>query len=520
MRLSSVRIGTRLAAGFGLLIFMSVVIALVGMWQMAAIKDDLDRVTRVNNVKSDLLDDMATQVHVVARVMRTMVLLDDASLKEREYQKIPAARETYQKAWMALQKFPPSDKGRQLREQMEQARSKAVAINDRVIAFAKANQDAEAVVLLLNESLPAVQAWQDAIEANLSYQAEGNARAVEDAEWSYTGGKIALWSLLGLALAVAVVLAWLLTRSVTRPLEYARGCALRMAEGDLSMRVERRHGWDGQDETSQLVSALQTMHDSLVRLVSDVHANAGSVATAAQQISQGNADLSARTEQQASNLEQTAASMEELTATVKQNAEHAQNANALTRSATEVVTRGGAVMGQVVQSMRGIHDGSQKIAEIIGVIDSIAFQTNILALNAAVEAARAGEQGRGFAVVASEVRNLAQRSASAAREIKGLISDSVERVSSGTELVGRAGATFDEVVASIQRVTDLVTEITSASSEQANGIAQVGTAVQHMDQMTQQNAALVEESAAAAESLNQQAQQLVAAVSKFRLATA
>jgi methyl-accepting chemotaxis protein len=518
--MSSVRIGTRLTAGFAVLIMFSVVIAVAGMWQMAAIKDDLDRVTRVNNVKSELLADMATQVHVVARVIRTLVLLSDPSIKEREYQKIFAAREAYQKAWNELQKFAPSDKGRQLREQMELARSKAVTINDRIIAFAKADQDAEATVLLLNESLPAVQAWQDAIEANLGYQVEGNARAVTHAEWSYVRGKLVVWTVLGLAVGSAALLAWLLTRSVTLPLEYARACALRMAEGDLSFRVERRQGWDGQDETSQLVSALQAMHESLVRLVADVHANAGSVASAAHQISQGNADLSSRTEQQASNLEQTAASMEQLTATVKQNAEHAHNANALTRTATDVVTRGGAVMGQVVQSMRGIHDGSQKIAEIIGVIDSIAFQTNILALNAAVEAARAGEQGRGFAVVASEVRNLAQRSASAAREIKGLISESVERVSSGTELVGRAGATFDEVVASIQRVAGLVTEITSASTEQANGIAQVGTAVQHMDQMTQQNAALVEESAAAAESLNAQAQQLVAAVSKFRLATA
>jgi len=249
-----------------------------------------------------------------------------------------------------------------------------------------------------------------------------------------------------------------------------------------------------------------------------VRLNADSVATASAEISQGNSDLSMRTEEQASALEETAASMEELSSTVRQNAENARQGNQLAQNASTVAVRGGEVVGQVVDTMKGINDASRKIADIIGVIDGIAFQTNILALNAAVEAARAGEQGRGFAVVASEVRSLAGRSAEAAKEIKGLISDSVQRVEQGTVLVDQAGTTMAEVVAAIRRVTDIMGEISAASTEQSQGVAQVGEAVTQMDQATQQNAALVEESAAAAESLKLQAQQLVQAVAVFKLA--
>ncbi|MBI5255750.1 MAG: hypothetical protein HY855_04570 [Burkholderiales bacterium] len=272
------------------------------------------------------------------------------------------------------------------------------------------------------------------------------------------------------------------------------------------------------DETGQLLAAMRDMQASLVKVVGQVRGNAESVATASAQIAQGNQDLSQRTEEQASALEETAATMNQLGSTVKNNADNARQANQLARSASEVAQQGGAVVGEVVETMKGINDSSKKIAEIIGTIDGIAFQTNILALNAAVEAARAGEQGRGFAVVAGEVRSLAQRSAEAAKEIKSLIGASVERVEQGSALVDKAGETMSEVVASIKRVTDIVGEITSASSEQATGVNQVGEAITQMDQVTQQNAALVEESAAAAESLRGQAQQLVSAVAVFKIA--
>ncbi|MBA3588447.1 methyl-accepting chemotaxis protein [Methylibium sp.] len=312
---------------------------------------------------------------------------------------------------------------------------------------------------------------------------------------------------------MALFIMWTVTRTTTRSVGTALRLAESVAKGDLCSKVHT----EGRDEIAQLLRALGSMNDSLVRVVSDVRTNAEGVATASMQIAQDNQDLSQRTEEQASAIEETAASMEQLGSTVRQNADNARQANQLASKASSVAVKGGEVVGQVVDTMKGISESSRRIAEIIQVIDGIAFQTNILALNAAVEAARAGEQGRGFAVVAGEVRSLAQRSAEAAKEIRGLIATSVERVEQGTTLVGRAGATMQEVVASIQRVSDIMVEISSASTEQSAGVAQVGEAVSQMDQATQRNAALVEESAAAAESLEQQAQQLVQAVAVFKL---
>jgi len=331
-----------------------------------------------------------------------------------------------------------------------------------------------------------------------------------------TGIERIFYSLLGGGLAAvffATLLVIWITRAITGPLKQAVDISRSVAAGDLSLDFEAQ----GKNETAQLLKALKDMQGNLGGIVASVRQGSESVSIASAEIAQGNNDLSARTEAQASALEETAASMEELSSTVRQNADNAKQANQLAQSASTVAVQGGEVVAQVVDTMKGINDSSRRIADIISVIDGIAFQTNILALNAAVEAARAGEQGRGFAVVASEVRSLAGRSADAAKEIKTLIGDSVERVEKGSALVDRAGTTMTEVVASIRRVTDIMGEISAASSEQSAGVAQVGEAVTQMDQATQQNAAMVEEMAAAASSLRGQAQNLVQAVSVFKL---
>jgi methyl-accepting chemotaxis protein len=319
--------------------------------------------------------------------------------------------------------------------------------------------------------------------------------------------------LMALALVVSVVVALWLTRAILAPVSVAAKAMQAVAQGDLSERIDQ----SAPAEFAGLMRDLQTMQNSLQRVVGDVVHTADSIRVASGEVAVGNQDLSSRTEQTASNLQETAASMAQLSQTVNQNADAARTASQLASAASADAVRGGGVMGQVIETMEGISGASRKISEIIGVIDGIAFQTNILALNASVEAARAGEQGRGFAVVASEVRNLAQRSAEAAKEIKTLIGASAEKVETGSQLVEQAGATMSEIVASVQRVTDMIGEITASTTEQASGITQVNQAVGHLDQMTQQNAALVEESAAAAESLKDQAQRLAQAVSVFKL---
>jgi methyl-accepting chemotaxis protein len=329
-------------------------------------------------------------------------------------------------------------------------------------------------------------------------------------------GQRALWRVAGGIAVLGALGAWLIVmtaRTTTRGMTQAVQLAQRVAAGDLTSRIEATAG----DEAGQLLTALMAMNRSLIEIVGQVRQGSDSIATGSAQIAIGNADLSQRTEQQASNLQQTAASMEELTSTVQQNAATARSASELAGSASEAATRGGLVVGQVVETMQGITQSSRRIGEIIGTIDGIAFQTNILALNAAVEAARAGEQGRGFAVVAAEVRSLAQRSATAAREIKTLIGDSVTQVEAGSKLVHEAGRSMDDIVDQVRRVTELITGISNASAEQTLGIGQVGDAIEQLDQVTQQNAALVEESAAAADSLKQQAAKLAQVVGVFKL---
>ncbi|MDR7152304.1 methyl-accepting chemotaxis protein [Hydrogenophaga palleronii] len=381
------------------------------------------------------------------------------------------------------------------------------------IALIQEGKKEEAFAYLVDVTIPARNRLLDAFSSGLDIQTKGLSSDISQIRKDATSTSNLIAGLAGTLLVAMMGFSAYVASVLRRRVTATQAVAERVRDGDLTTAVVD----DARDEFTPLLATMKDMQTSLTRVVTQVRQGADNVASASAEIAQGNSDLSSRTEQQASALEQTSASMEQMGSTASQNADNARQANQLAASASSVAVQGGEVVSRVVQTMKDINDSSKKISDIIGVIDGIAFQTNILALNAAVEAARAGEQGRGFAVVAGEVRNLAQRSAEAAKEIKGLIGASVERVEQGTRLVDQAGTTMQEIVTSIQRVTDIVGEISSASTEQSAGVGQVSEAVSQMDQTTQQNAALVEESAAAASSLQQQAQQLVQAVSVFRL---
>jgi methyl-accepting chemotaxis protein len=378
----------------------------------------------------------------------------------------------------------------------------------------KAGNAAEAERQFKEVFSPAAEAYQNKVKELLAMQRKAIDDTAHAIDAANDRSNLLLLVLAALLVAVGTVAAWIISRSITVPLKSAVGIAATVANGDLSTHFSSE---TSKDEIGDLMTALKGMNDALRNVVSQVQTGTHTIATASAEIASGNMDLSSRTEEQASSLEQTASSMEELTSTVRQNAENARQANQLALAASGVAEKGGTIVGQVVETMGCIDASARKIVDIIGVIDGIAFQTNILALNAAVEAARAGEQGRGFAVVASEVRNLAQRSAGAAKEIKELIGNSVEQVDIGARLVQQAGSTMDDVVASVKRVTDIMSEITSASSEQSIGIDQVNIAITQMDQVTQQNAALVEQAAAAAASMQDEAARLSEVAASFHL---
>jgi len=513
MNLADMKISTRLIMGFGLLALLIALMGATAHINAGSIDDSIDRLVDDRFPKLVVLFEIKGEINQIARAARNMVILSDPVGVQKEIAAVETARRQINQR---LDKLAPSvrtDSGKSLLAKISEASGKYTIALTQFSDLAITGRLDEARVFLLGDMNELQKTYFAALDELIKRQQEQTDTAATEARDAVTRMSLIMTAGMSFALVTAVLMGLWIIRAITQPINRAVDVARAVAEGDLSQAFES----SGSNETARLLGALQDMQISLSKVVSEVREGAEGVSIASSEIAQGNHDLSARTESQASALQQTAASMEQLSATVKQNAERAQQANQLAASASSVAVHGGEVVSQVVDTMRGINKASSKIADIISVIDGIAFQTNILALNAAVEAARAGEQGRGFAVVATEVRALAGRSAEAAKEIKTLINASVAQVEQGTALVDQAGNTMTEVVSSIRRVTDIVGEISNASAEQSLGVSQVGEAVSQMEQVTQQNEAFVEQMAAAASSLKSQAQDLVQVVEVFKL---
>ena len=508
-------IGARLAAGFALTLFMAVLIAGTGMWRLNQVATAAHSTLAAPLAKERLIAEWHTQIFGAVRRTAAIVKSSDPSLSAYFKEDAAATAKVAADLVKQIEPLVTGEKEAALFKHIMEQRKQYGAARDNAVKAKDAGDQALADRILDQRFTPTARTYQESIHALLAMQREHIAVTAAGIDASAARGETWIAGLTALMVLVGALLSWLLTRGITRPIRDAVHAAETVAAGDLTVRIAAT----ARDETGALLRALAHMNDSLAKIVSEVRSGTDTIGTASGEIAAGSLDLSGRTEQQAASIEETAASMEQLTVTVRQNADNARQANQLAITASSVATQAGAVVEQVIATMGSINDSSRKIVDIIGVIDGIAFQTNILALNAAVEAARAGEQGRGFAVVASEVRTLAQRSAAAAKEIKQLIGDSVEKVEAGTKLVDQTGATMDQVVGAIARVTDIMAEISSASQEQIHGIEQVNAAIGLMDEATQQNAALVEESAAAAGALQDQAARLAGLVNVFKLDT-
>jgi len=516
--LARLNIGQRLIAGFASVLVLAIVVGSFAVSRLAQVNDDTTDIATNWLVATRMLGEFKTQVSILRRAEASSLLSGRPEVIAVQARRIEATKARADESWKAYLATVELPEERAIASGIEATRDRYYVALGRSMAIAADAATPEghdkAVADYEGESKASFDALFASVAHAVEFQAKGADRAYKSSQDTYANARLAIVGLLAAAALVGALMAWVITRSIVRPLAGAVRVAEAVAEGNLASAIMAA----GADEVGQLLRALHRMNDSLVAIVSRVRNSADSIATGSSQIAAGNTDLSQRTEEQASNLQQTAASMEQLTATVKHNADTARAATQIANGATAAASAGGRVVGQVVTTMEEIVQSSRKVVDIIGVIDGIAFQTNILALNAAVEAARAGEQGRGFAVVAGEVRSLAQRSSEAARQIKTLIGASVEKVESGTHLVDEAGRSMADIVSQVRRVNDLIGEISAASLEQSTGIGQIGDAVNQLDQVTQQNAALVEESAAAAESLKVQAAQLAQAVSVFRLA--
>jgi methyl-accepting chemotaxis protein len=512
MNLSNLKIKTRLMAGFGMLVLMMLVMIVSSIGRFGSVSSGNKAMIARDWPSAAAANAIDTAAREDARRTLALFILDKP-LRAKSYERIDQDKKIIDAALAALGKLAETADEKATLARIATLRTAYSVSFLKVADMVEADKKDEAATMMNAETFPALEALLEQTKSMVEQQKkdieDGAAQTQKDIEFSRL-------LMIGMGIAgflASLGLAFSITASITKPLDKAVGIATSVAAGDLTTHIEV----DSDDETGQLLKALKDMNEALARTVGNVRASTTTIATASREIATGNIDLSSRTESQASSLEETASSMEELTSTVKQNADNARQANQLVISASSVAVRGGQVVSQVVDTMASIKESSRKIVDIIGVIDGIAFQTNILALNAAVEAARAGEQGRGFAVVAAEVRNLAQRSAGAAKEIKTLIGDSVEKVDGGGKLVDEAGQTMDLIVTSVKQVADIMSEITAASEEQSLGIEQVNEAINQMDEMTVQNAALVEQAAAAAQSMQDEATVLSDAVSVFKL---
>ncbi|OBV38228.1 methyl-accepting chemotaxis protein [Janthinobacterium psychrotolerans] len=511
--MANMNIGTRLRWAFAVLTLLLLATAALSVLRLSSLDERMRGVVDREYPKTVLANEIIKQVNVIARSSRNLFLMFELDQVAQERDTIARASAATEKLLGELDGKIGGEQGKQLMQAVKEARGVFNTGRDKVLALLYDGARDEASALLLQTVRADQLRYMGALENLITHQHNLMVEAGKQVREEYLAARAMVLALSAAAILFSIITAWLVTRSIVRPLQHALGVAQTVAAGDLSSTF----GQHASDETGRLLDALAIMNDNLRDIVRQVRSGTDTIATASTEIAAGNIDLSARTEEQASSLEQTASAMEELSSTVQQNVDNARQASTLALAAAQVANRGGEAVGQVINTMEAISSSSAQIAEIIGVIDGIAFQTNILALNAAVEAARAGEQGRGFAVVATEVRNLAQRSASAARDIRALIATSGEQVSNGSALVVQAGATMHEVVQAVEKVSRMVSDITTASAEQSTGIGQISEAVLQMDEVTQQNAALVEEAAAASQSLESEAARLQRVVSVFRL---
>ncbi len=519
MDLAHLKVGTRLGLGFALVLLLLVAAIGLGINNMAQIQNRLDRVVRVNNAVTSLVIHMGANISQREMALRTITLMGEGDDKGPEMARVKEFTRKYDEAQKKLEaKFAAegSEQEKAFLAEIKQFQSVAMPAIEKASLAWQDNKPADAIKIMRKEVRPVQKKWMETLDKLAELEDKLNGQVQGEASSAFQTARNVMLGLGVLALALGIAAAMVITRGLLNRLggepEYTAHIASRIAYGDLVIAIDTKP-----HDTDSLLLEMKGMRDSLVSIVGQVRVGTEMIGTASHEIADGNADLSHRTDAQTTALEKIALAMDDLTKTVKQNAVHAREANLLAASASDVALKGGVVVSNVVKTMGSINQSANKIADIIGVIDSIAFQTNILALNAAVEAARAGEQGRGFAVVATEVRNLAQRSAAAAKEIKNLIGDSVEEVERGSKLVQQAGVTMGEVVESVKRVTNIMSEIANASEEQSMGIEQVNHSIIDMEGMTQQNAALADQAAAAAQSLQDQARDLAHVVSVFKL---
>jgi methyl-accepting chemotaxis protein len=513
MKLTDLRIGVRLGYSFGLVLLLMIALVLLGVSRLEKLAHSIESITQDNNVQIKAVGEMRQAVLTIAFVVRDMALDSSEQQIAAGVKQLAVERQRYLSSIATVKARVKTGAGKSLIEKISKHEAVTVPLIDKAVALAQENRLDEVIPVLINEVQPNQKKWLGAMEEMLVFQEQLAEKSWSDAIDVYNGARILMFGIALIALFLAGLTAWTITRSITNPLRKAVNIAQSVAKGDLTSSIESGR----RDETGQLMDALKAMNNNLRKIVGEVRHGTDTITTASRRIAQGNVNLLSRTEDQSAALATTTLLMENLTTSATRNADNANLANQLSLSASDVAGQGGKMVSDVIDTMKSISDSAQRIGNIIGVIDGIAFQTNILALNAAVEAARAGEKGRGFAVVAAEVRTLAHRSASAALEIKELINESLTKVDKGGELVQQAGETIKNVITSVKRVSEIVTEVTAASQEQRSGITEVNHALLQMRNVTQQNTEQAEDAAAAAKSLEDEAAVLVKTVSLFAL---